>query len=63
MKTDLGFSAFGLTAVFVILKLTGAVTWSWWLVTLPMWIGFAFWAVVVGVIFIMAVIATWLSNR
>ena len=23
--------------VFLILKLAGAVTWSWWLVTAPLW--------------------------
>lgn len=23
--------------IFVILKLLGVITWSWWLVTLPFW--------------------------
>ena len=23
--------------VFLVLKLTGVITWSWWLVTLPLW--------------------------
>ena len=27
--------------VFLILKLTGTITWSWWWVTCPLWIGFA----------------------
>jgi len=27
---------------FVVLKLTGYITWSWWLVTLPFWGGLAF---------------------
>ncbi len=26
--------------VFVILKLTGYITWSWWWVVAPWWIGF-----------------------
>lgn len=26
--------------VFVVLKLTGVVAWSWWWVTSPLWIGF-----------------------
>ena len=26
-----------LTTVFIILKLTGFINWSWWLVTLPLW--------------------------
>jgi len=24
--------------VFLILKLTGVIAWSWWMVTLPLWI-------------------------
>lgn len=27
--------------IFVTLKLTGHITWSWWLVTLPFWGGLA----------------------
>ncbi len=30
-----------LGVVFVILKLAGIITWSWWWVTCPFWIGFA----------------------
>lgn len=26
-----------LTIAFVVLKLTNVITWSWWLVLLPMW--------------------------
>lgn len=25
--------------VFVILKLAGIITWSWWVVLIPLWIG------------------------
>jgi hypothetical protein len=32
--------------VFLILKLTHTVDWSWWIITLPLWIGPAF---VIGV--------------
>lgn len=31
------FSLLGLA--FIMLKLTGIITWSWWLVTSPLWIG------------------------
>ena len=24
--------------VFIILKLTGLITWSWWLVLIPLWV-------------------------
>lgn len=35
-----GISLIGLLGVaFVILKLCGVITWSWWLVTLPFWGG------------------------
>ena len=37
-----GTSILGLLGVaFVILKLCGVITWSWWLVTLPFWGGIA----------------------
>ena len=36
-------SFMGLLAIlFIWLKLTGFITWSWWLVTLPLWGGVAF---------------------
>lgn len=30
-----------LTIVFIVLKLTGTITWSWWWVLCPLWIPFA----------------------
>mgnify|MGYP003537244444 CR=1 FL=1 len=27
--------------IFLVLKLTGSIDWSWWWVTAPLWIGFA----------------------
>lgn len=27
-----------LTIIFMVLKLTGYIAWSWWLVTLPLWL-------------------------
>lgn len=33
--------------VFLVLKLAGVVTWSWWWVTAPLWIP---WAIVVGIV-------------
>ena len=26
--------------VFLILKLVGVISWSWWFVTMPLWFGF-----------------------
>lgn len=37
-----GVGVVGLLGVaFVVLKLTGVITWSWWWVTAPFWGGFA----------------------
>jgi len=47
-----------LTVLFVGLKLTGYITWSWWLVTAPTWLpltftfGFIFLAWLVAMIFL-----------
>lgn len=50
-----GIGVFGLLGVvFVTLKLTGIITWSWWWVTLPFWGGFA---LLVLIIVILALIA------
>lgn len=35
--------------VFLVLKLTGVVSWSWWWVTAPLW-GAVLFAVVLGII-------------
>jgi len=41
-----------LTIVFITLKLTGYIAWSWWWVLSPLWIGF------VAAITILLIIAT-----
>ncbi len=46
---------FGLLGIlFIGLKLTGHITWSWWLVTLPLWGGFALMVVILLVYFLLA---------
>jgi hypothetical protein len=50
-----GIGIFGLLGVlFVGLKLTGHIDWSWWWVTFPFWGGFA---LVVMIIFITALMS------
>jgi membrane protein YdbS with pleckstrin-like domain len=48
-----------LTILFIALKLTGVIDWSWWWVTSPLWIAVALGALVsvltVGVIVIAAI--------
>lgn len=39
-NNGLGFTG-SLTLLFVLLKLTGYITWSWWWVLSPIWISFA----------------------
>lgn len=42
--------------VLVILKVAGVIDWSWWLVTMPFWIGLVIMAVIaiiIGVIMLM----------
>ena len=44
----IGFAGL-LTIVFIILKLCGIITWSWWWVLSPLWISTILW-VIVGII-------------
>lgn len=45
-----------LTIVFITLKLTGYIAWSWWWVLSPIWISLGVWVV----IFIIAVFIAWI---
>jgi len=52
-----GIGFFGLLAiVFIALKLTGYIDWSWWWILAPLWGGFAF---VMALIIVVAAIALW----
>lgn len=45
-----------LLVIFIILKLTGNITWSWLWVLSPLWIGLAFWAIIGGLGLLLAFI-------
>ena len=45
-------AAFTLFVVFLVLKLTNVIDWSWWWVTAPLWIG-----LIVGLVMMMFVLA------
>lgn len=45
----IGFTGL-LTIVFIILKLCGVITWSWWWVLSPLWISAILWVVLVVVV-------------
>lgn len=40
-----------LTILFVGLKLTNVIAWSWWWVLSPIWISFIIWFLIIVVIF------------
>jgi hypothetical protein len=40
--------------IFLVLKLTETISWSWWYVTMPLWLG---WVVLFAVLLLVAVIA------
>jgi hypothetical protein len=55
-----------LTIVFLVLKLTGNIAWSWWWVFSPLWIPVAFgtglFAVIVVVVIISAIVVSILDK-
>lgn len=52
-----GIGVIGLLGVaFVVLKLCGVITWSWWWVTAPFWGGFALVLLVLAAIFVFAMV-------
>lgn len=59
-----GIGLFGvLGVVFVVLKLTHVIDWSWWWVTLPFWGGFAFILLVLFILGIGIAILSFFANR
>lgn len=44
-----------LLVIFIVLKLTGVITWSWWWVLSPLWIPLAI-ALIVTIIFLILII-------
>jgi hypothetical protein len=53
-----GIGFFGLLAiVFITLKLTNYIAWSWWWVLAPLWAPIALILIVLGIMFLVALIA------
>lgn len=48
--------------VFVVLKLTGNIDWSWWWVLSPFWICALFWLLLVAVLGIIVARTTWKNS-
>ncbi len=49
--------------VFLVLKLTGTINWSWWWVTSPLWIPFVAAAVILGIVGVVAIIIEYINNK
>lgn len=61
-STSGGVGLLGLLGIlFVGLKLTGYIDWSWWYVTMPFWGGVAL-VVIIGVLFLLGWLLTRLLN-
>ena len=45
-----------LLIIFLVLKLTGTIDWSWWWVTSPLWIPLALGVAIIGVVGLVAII-------
>ena len=59
-----GIGVLGATfIVFLVLKLLGKITWSWWWVTVPLWGGLALVLSLVVLGATMVGLATWIGNR
>jgi predicted tellurium resistance membrane protein TerC len=52
-----------LTIVFIALKLTGYITWPWWLVLAPLWGSIAFWLAIVVIGFIILGVISWYEDH
>lgn len=54
IKVTSGISPFLLFLVFLVLKLTNHIDWSWWWVTVPLWGGLAL-LISLGVLFFLVI--------
>lgn len=48
-SSGIGFTGL-LTIVFIVLKLCGIITWSWWWVLSPLWISAILWVILVVIV-------------
>jgi hypothetical protein len=53
-----------LTIVFVVLKLVGAISWSWWWVLSPLWISFGLSILLlIGIALVVLIVAAFASSK
>lgn len=54
-SSGIGFAGL-LTVLFIGLKLTGFIAWSWWWVLSPLWIGALLGLIALGVLLLIAIV-------
>ena len=58
-----GFGIFTvLFLIFLVLKLTNTIAWSWWLVTAPLWLPSGIFLVIMLIIFLIALIVAAITD-
>lgn len=62
MKTELSLTTL-LTIIFVILKLCGVLSWSWWWILSPLWGSIAIFIIVTTLICLFGCIAEKIEER
>lgn len=62
MKFEMGLSTL-LTIIFIILKLCGVLSWSWWFVFAPLWGSVAIFIVVAILIWLFGCIAVTIEEK
>ena len=60
INVGIGFSGL-LTIVFIVLKLTNVIDWSWFWVFSPLWISFILGVVIIAILFLFMAIVNWRS--
>lgn len=59
-----GIGFYGLlTIVFITLKLTGYIVWSWWWVLSPLWIPFAIVLGIFGIVLVIGIIFILITGK
>jgi len=56
VTVSFGPPLFLLFLVFLVLKLTGVIAWSWWWVTAPIWIPVLFFVGIVGIMLLIGLV-------
>ena len=62
-RFDMSIIPAGMFLIFLTLKLTGVIAWSWWWITAPLWGIFAVVLILLGIWFGGIYLITYFANR